>query len=92
MHRCGDWKDPKTGKPATTHGFRASFRTWAKAKRLDREIAELVLGHVFYSASESPYARDDDEVLALRREMLEAWGRHCADQSAKVVAFPSARA
>ncbi len=74
MHRCGDWKDPKTGKPATAHGFRASFRTWAKAKRLDREIAELVLGHVFYSSSEGPYARDDDEVLALRRQMLEAWG------------------
>ena len=85
MHRCGDWKDPKTGKPATAHGFRASFRTWAKAKRLDREIAELVLGHVFYSSSESPYARDDDEVLALRREMLEAWARHCAGQSAEVI-------
>ena len=32
MHRCGDWKDPKTGKPVTAHGFRASFRTWAKAQ------------------------------------------------------------
>jgi integrase len=92
MHRCGDWKDPKTGKSATAHGFRASFRTWAKAKRLDREIAELVLGHVFYSSSESPYARDDDEVLALRREMLEAWARHCAGQSAEVIAFSSIRA
>jgi integrase len=90
MHRCGDWKDPKTGKRVTAHGFRASFRTWAKAKRLDREIAELVLGHVFYSSSESPYARDDDEVLALRRGMLEAWARHCTDS--KVIAFPSARA
>jgi integrase len=92
MHSRGDWKDPKTGKPATAHGFRATFRTWAKAKRLDREIAELVLGHVFYSSSESPYARDDDAVLALRREMLESWGRHCAGQSAEVIAFPSARA
>ena len=92
MHRCGEWRDPKTGKPATAHGFRASFRTWAKSKRLDREIAELVLGHVFYSSSESPYARDDDEVLALRRQMLEAWARHCAGQSVDVIAFPSARA
>jgi integrase len=92
MHSRGDWKDPKTSKPVTAHGFRATFRTWAKAKRLDREIAELVLGHVFYSSSESPYARDDDAVLALRREMLELWGRHCAGQSAEVIAFPSARA
>jgi integrase len=92
MHRCGDWKDPKTSKPVTAHGFRASFRTWAKAKRLDREIAELVLDHVFYSSSENPYARDDDEVLVLRRGMLEAWARHCAGQSAEIVAFPGARA
>ena len=53
MHRCGDWKDPKTGKPATAHGFRASFRTWAKAKRLDREIADLFSATCFYSSSES---------------------------------------
>ena len=92
MHRCGDWKDPKTARPATAHGFRATFRTWAKAKRHDREIAELVLDHVFYSSSESSYARDDEEVLALRRQMLEAWARHCAGQSAEVVTFPSARA
>jgi integrase len=91
MHRRGDWKDPKTGKPVTAHGFRATFRTWAKAKRLDREIAELVLGHAFYSSSESPYARDDDAVLALRRDMLELWGRHCAGQSGELIAFPSAR-
>jgi integrase len=91
MHRCGDWKDPKTGKPVTAHGFRATFRTWAKSKRLDREIAELVLGHVFYSSSESPYARDDDAVLALRRDMLDLWGRHCTGQSGELIAFPSAR-
>ena len=92
MHRRGDWKDPKTGKPVTAHGFRASFRTWAKSMRLDREIAELVLGHVFYSSRENPYARDDDAVFALRRDMLESWGRHCAGQSAEVIAFPDARA
>jgi integrase len=85
MHRRGDWRDPKTGKLATTHGFRASFRTWAKALRLDREIAELAMGHAFYKASESPYARDDDEVLALRRQMLETWALHCAGQSGQVI-------
>jgi integrase len=89
MHRRGDWKDPKTGKPVTAHGFRATFRTWAKAKRLDREIAELTLGPVFYSASESPYARDDDDVLKHRRDMLELWGRFCAGQNGDVIAFPS---
>jgi integrase len=92
VHRCGEWKDPKTGKPVTAHGFRATFRTWAKSKRLDREIAELSMGHAFYRSSESPYARDDDEVLGLRRQMLEAWARHCGGLSAEVIAFSSARA
>jgi integrase len=92
LHRRGDWRDPRTGKLATAHGFRASFRTWAKALRLDREIAELSMGHAFYKNSESPYARDDDEVLALRRRMLEAWALHCAGESAEVIAFPHARA
>ena len=92
LRRRGDWKDPKTGKAVDAHGFRSSFRTWAKSQRLDREIAELSMGHVFYGPAESPYARDDDEVLALRRRMLEAWGRHCVGQNAEVIAFPSARA
>ena len=92
LRRRGDWRDPITGVSATTHGFRASFRTWAKAQRKDREIAELNLGHAFYTSTESAYARDDDAVLALRREMLEAWGRHCAGLSAEVIAFLSARA
>jgi integrase len=92
MHRRGAWLDPATGKPATAHGFRATFRTWAKAKRLDREIAELVLGHAFYGAVESVYARDDAAVLALRRDMLELWARHCAGESAAVIAFPGTRA
>jgi integrase len=87
MHRRGEWKDQVTGKPIVAHGFRSSFRTWAKAKRLDREIAELSMGHAFYKAAENPYARDDDEVLALRRRMLEAWGRHCDGRGAEVVAF-----
>ena len=74
LRRSHDWCDPVTGEPVTTHGFRATFRTWAKAKRLDREIAQLALGHAFYKSSERSYARDDDAVLTLRREMLEAWG------------------
>jgi integrase len=88
LRRCGDWRDPVTGEPATTHGFRATFRTWAKAKRFDREIAQLALGHAFYRSSEGSYARDDDEVLTLRREMLEVWAHHCAGQSADVIQLP----
>jgi integrase len=84
LHHRGDWKDPVTGKPVVAHGFRSSFRVWAL--RFDREIAELSMGHAFYRPAEKPYVRDDDTVLALRRDMLEAWARHCAGESAKVIA------
>jgi integrase len=88
LHRRGDWKDPATGKPVTAHGFRATFRTWTKALRLDREIAELSLGHVFYGRVERQYARDD--VIDLRRRLLDKWADLCAGESADIVAFPRA--
>jgi integrase len=88
MHRAGQWLDPTTGKPVTAHGFRATFRTWAKARRLDREIAELNLGHAFYSTVEGAYTRDDATVLELRRAMLDQWGRFCLGQNSEVVSFP----
>jgi integrase len=88
MHRRGRWLDPKTSKLVTTHGFRATFRTWAKAHRLDREIAELNMGHAFYAPVERAYARDDDEVLKARRAMLEAWGALCEGRNGEVIPFP----
>ena len=73
----------------TAHGFRATFRTWAKARRLDREIAELNLGHAFYSTVERAYARDDAEILEARRAMLDQWGRLCSGRDGgEVIAFP----
>lgn len=60
----------------TVHGFRASFRTWAREQtNFPREIAEAALAHVIGDKTEAAYARGD--VLEKRRRLMEAWSRHC---------------
>lgn len=60
----------------TPHGFRSSFRDWAgEATNFPRELAELSLAHVVGDATERAYRRGD--ALARRRELMDAWARHC---------------
>jgi integrase len=80
-----DWRDPDSGKPFVIHGLRSSFRSWAQSHRLDREVAEFVLGHRVYGQVERAYARGD--LLDDRRRMLDMWADHCAGKSADVIAF-----
>jgi integrase len=74
----------------TTHGFRSSFRDWAGNETLfPRELAEHALAHVIGDKAEQAYRRSD--ALARRRELMDAWARHCeggADEN--VVAFQTA--
>jgi integrase len=85
LRRAGDWLDPDSGKPATLHGFRASFRTWTFATRQDREVSELALGHKFHGDVERRYLRD--ELLDERRKLMDAWTRCCTGQSGEVIAL-----
>lgn len=57
---------------ATTHGMRATFRTWVSARKLDEKAAELALGHVIGTKVQRAY--DRDEMLDARRQLLQAWG------------------
>jgi len=57
-----------------SHGFRTSFRTWCQDHRIDRDLAEMSLGHVVGDTVESSYARSD--MLDLRREVLVKWQDH----------------
>lgn len=57
----------------TPHGLRASFRSWAAETGVPREVAEAALAHSA-SALERAYQRSD--LLAARREVMEAWSRH----------------
>jgi integrase len=71
----------------TPHGFRSSFRDWAREQtNFPRELAELSLGHTVGSKVERAYARGD--ALQKRFLVMQAWADFCsrsvADQS-KVV-------
>ena len=62
--------------PYTAHGFRSSFRDWAgNETHFPRELAEHALAHVIGDKAEQAYRRSD--ALARRRELMDAWARHC---------------
>ncbi|MDE0369869.1 MAG: tyrosine-type recombinase/integrase [bacterium] len=57
----------------TPHGLRASFRSWAAENGVPREVAEAALAH---SAGSLARAYQRSDLLAARREVMEAWGRY----------------
>jgi integrase len=62
--------------PFTAHGFRSSFRDWAgNETHFPRELAEHALAHVIGDKAEQAYRRSD--ALSRRRELMDAWARHC---------------
>lgn len=66
----------RIGSPYTAHGFRSSFRDWAGNETpFPRELAEHALAHVIGDKAEQAYRRSD--ALARRRELMDAWARHC---------------
>lgn len=61
-----------TNKPATTHGFRSTFRDWAgDCTNFPRDLVELALAHQIADESEAAYRRST--ALAKRRELMQAW-------------------
>ena len=56
----------------TPHGLRASFRTWCAETGVPHEVAEAALAHSA-GAVERAYQRSD--LLAARREVMDAWAR-----------------
>ena len=56
----------------TTHGFRATFRTWASERtHFPREVCELSLAHDERDSTEAAYSRSN--LLEKRRELMQAW-------------------
>lgn len=61
----------------TVHGFRSTFRDWvSEATSYPGEIAESALAHTIRNAVEAAYRRGD--LFEKRRELMEAWAKHCA--------------
>ena len=73
--------------PYTAHGFRSSFRDWAgNETHFPRELPEHALAHVIGDKAEQAYRRSD--ALARRRELMDAWARHCEGEAGEnVLAF-----
>ena len=59
----------------TTHGFRATFKTWATERtNFQREICEVALAHDVGDKTEQAYQRGD--LLDKRRRLMIAWGAY----------------
>ena len=62
---------------ATPHGFRSSFKEWTRVQKEDlRDESEAALAHKVGNRAQQAYARD--ELLALRRPMMEDWAAFVA--------------
>jgi integrase len=73
---------------ATTHGFRATFRTWAQEQTsFAFEVSEMALGHKVGDAVTRAYARGD--ALKKRIAIMQAWANFVGKPPGvvKVVAF-----
>jgi len=65
-----------TATPASTHGFRSTFRDWAgDASDAAREVAEHALAHAVGNETEASYRRGT--ALEKRRLLMEAWADYC---------------
>jgi integrase len=81
------WRDRRSGRPITLHGFRSTFRDWCgEALAVPREVAEAALAHALRDKVEAAYARAD--LLERRRQVMEQWAAHLArgDQPGGAVA------
>jgi integrase len=66
------WLDPVSGRPATPHGFRSTFRVWAAEQTSHPyEMIEMALAHSVGTAVERAYNRTD--MVEKRRVLMEDW-------------------
>jgi integrase len=63
----------------TTHGFRASFKTWASEEtEFDRDTVEAALAHIVGDKTEAAYQRGT--MFGKRRRLMEAWAEYCENE------------
>ena len=77
---------------AVPHGFRSTFKDWCRSSTaFADEVSELALAHVNSDATRAAYARD--ELLPQRKQLMQAWAKHCATIATKanVISIRGAR-
>jgi len=78
---------------ATPHGFRSSFKDWARnCTAYADEVSELALAHVNSDATRAAYARD--ELLEQRAKLMRDWAKYLSKPAptGEVVGIREARA
>jgi integrase len=65
---------------ASVHGFRASFRSWCRAKKVADDVAERALAHGRDDATQAAY--DREEMLEARRPVMEKWAAFLSGKTA----------
>ena len=65
---------------ASVHGFRASFRSWCRAKKVPDDVAERALAHGREDATQAAY--DREEMLEDRRKVMERWASFLSGKDA----------
>lgn len=69
------WADA-AGRVVVPHGFRSSFKEWARSHHYPDELSELALAHGDPNEVRAAYARDG--LVEERRPMMRAWGAWCS--------------
>lgn len=83
-------KVPKRiGYDVTAHGFRSTFKDWARQyvkfshQAYDDDLTELALAHVNNDSTRAAYARN--ALLEERRPLMEEWAQYCLSHVDNVV-------
>ncbi|HWN50265.1 MAG TPA: site-specific integrase [Xanthobacteraceae bacterium] len=77
----------------TTHGFRTTFRSWARQNGFDHIASEMALDHAVGNTVSEIYARQAD-MIEQRRLLMDAWGAYCdrpEPLDAKIIPMRSAK-
>ena len=64
---------------ADTHGWRSTFKVWARTRGFDRDLVEEAMGHTVGNAVEQAYNQQvlvRAALLEQRRELMQAWGEY----------------
>ena len=64
----------------TPHGFRASFRSWAREQRISNEISGFCLAHIDKEDSYNGAYDRFVELLPERRDALQRWADYCLSE------------
>lgn len=75
--------DRATGRAATVHGFRSTFRDWAGEETSHPgDVIEMAMSHTIRNKVEAAYRRRD--MLAKRRALMEDWCKFCSSGHADI--------